>query len=112
MTVNSTCFLGVVALAGLITTGCSGPVSPTAVTQSPANLSRSQAPGASGAGLSTTSAGGSATAGGADLQVSGSASTGSPNAASSYSYTFGVKNSGPDVAAGVNAARVRRPSGS
>jgi uncharacterized repeat protein (TIGR01451 family) len=41
-------------------------------------------------------AGGTST--GADVQVSGSASTGSPNAGSSYSYTFGVKNSGPDAA--------------
>ena len=43
-------------------------------------------------------AAGSGSAGGADLQISGSASTGSPNAGSSYSYTFQVKNSGPDSA--------------
>jgi len=35
---------------------------------------------------------------GADLQVSGSASTGSPNAGASFSYTFQVKNSGPESA--------------
>ena len=41
-------------------------------------------------------AGGAAT-GGADLQMSGSASTGSPNAGATFSYSFLVKNSGPDV---------------
>jgi uncharacterized repeat protein (TIGR01451 family) len=43
-------------------------------------------------------AAGGSTGGGADLQVSGSASTGSPSAGSSFSYTFQVKNSGPDSA--------------
>lgn len=41
-------------------------------------------------------AGGTAT--GADLQVSGSASTGSPAPGASYTYTFQVKNAGPDTA--------------
>jgi len=44
-------------------------------------------------------AGGTTT--GADLQVAGSASTGSPAAGTAYSYTFQVKNAGPDVATGV-----------
>lgn len=35
---------------------------------------------------------------GADLQVSGSASTGSPAAGAAFSYTFQVKNSGPQAA--------------
>src|SRR4051794_23967485 len=47
------------------------------------------------AGATGAYASGSSTASGADLQISGSASTGSPNAGSSYSYRFGVKNSGP-----------------
>jgi uncharacterized repeat protein (TIGR01451 family) len=47
---------------------------------------------------SATFASGGTSSGGADLQISGSASTGSPNAGSSYSYTFQVKNSGPDAA--------------
>ena len=42
-------------------------------------------------------AGGTTT--GADLQVSGSASTGSPNPGAAYSYTFQVRNSGPETAA-------------
>jgi uncharacterized repeat protein (TIGR01451 family) len=37
-------------------------------------------------------------ASGADLQISGSASTGSPNAGAAFSYTFQIKNSGPDAA--------------
>jgi len=41
------------------------------------------------------------TATGADLQVSGAASTGSPSPGTAYSYTFQVKNSGPDAASGV-----------
>ncbi len=41
-------------------------------------------------------AGGSAT--GADLQVSGSASSGSPTTGAAYSYTFQIKNAGPDTA--------------
>ena len=41
------------------------------------------------------------TTSGADIQVSGSASTGSPAPGASYSYTFQLKNSGPDTAAGV-----------
>jgi len=60
---------------------------------------------------------------GADLQISGSASTGSPNAGSSFSYTFQVKNSGPESAAaatfgdalpagvGFNAATVNGATG-
>jgi uncharacterized repeat protein (TIGR01451 family) len=39
-----------------------------------------------------------ATVTGADLQVSGSASTGSPNPGAPYTYTFQVKNAGPDSA--------------
>lgn len=42
-----------------------------------------------------------ATTSGADLQISGSASTGSPNPGAQLSYTFQVKNSGPDTATGV-----------
>jgi len=42
-----------------------------------------------------------ATTGGADVQISGSASTGSPNPGAQFSYTFQVKNSGPDTATGV-----------
>lgn len=49
-------------------------------------------------GVTAADASGGTTAGGADLQISGSASTGSPNAGSSYSYSFGVKNSGPSSA--------------
>lgn len=41
-------------------------------------------------------AGGTTT--GADLQVTGSASTGSPTVGSVYTYTFQVKNNGPDTA--------------
>jgi uncharacterized repeat protein (TIGR01451 family) len=44
-------------------------------------------------------AGGSAT--GADIQISGSASTGSPQAGAPMSYTFRVKNSGPENATSV-----------
>ena len=44
-------------------------------------------------------AGGSAT--GADIQISGSASTGSPQAGAPMSYTFRVKNSGPQSATSV-----------
>jgi len=74
------------------------------------------------ASASGAMAGGSST--GADVQVSGSASTGSPNAGSSYSYTFQVKNSGPESAtsvvlsdslppeAGFNSATVNGVSGS
>lgn len=40
-------------------------------------------------------------ASGADLQISGSASTGSPNAGAAFSYTFQIKNSGPDAASDV-----------
>lgn len=43
-------------------------------------------------------AAGGGTATGADLQVSGSASTGSPAPGTAFSYTFQVKNSGPDAA--------------
>jgi uncharacterized repeat protein (TIGR01451 family) len=42
--------------------------------------------------------GGGTTTSGADLQVAGSASTGSPNAGAAFSYTFQLKNSGPDAA--------------
>lgn len=38
---------------------------------------------------------------GSDVQMSGSASTGSPGPAQPFSYTFQVKNSGPDAASGV-----------
>ena len=38
---------------------------------------------------------------GADVQVSGSASTGSPAAGAAFTYTFQVKNAGPDVATAV-----------
>src|SRR4051812_32794448 len=41
------------------------------------------------------------TASGADLQVSGSASTGSPAAGAAFTYSFLVKNSGPDTATAV-----------
>jgi len=47
---------------------------------------------------SALAAGGNAT--GADLQVSGSASTGSPVTGQPFSYTFQIKNSGPQNAAG------------
>ena len=40
-------------------------------------------------------------ASGSDLQISGSASTGSPNAGAAFSYTFQIKNSGPDAASDV-----------
>lgn len=40
----------------------------------------------------------SAATSGADVQLSGSASTGSPDAGSALTYTFLVKNSGPDTA--------------
>ena len=46
-----------------------------------------------------SASGGGAT--GSDLQVSGSASTGSPGPGAPYSYTFGVKNGGPDTATSV-----------
>jgi uncharacterized repeat protein (TIGR01451 family) len=45
-------------------------------------------------------AGGNST--GADIQVSGSASTGSPGPGQRFSYTFQVKNSGPETAAAVS----------
>ena len=44
-------------------------------------------------------AGGTTT--GADIQVSGSASTGSPAPGAAYSYTFQIKNAGPDTATAV-----------
>ena len=44
-------------------------------------------------------AGGTTT--GADVQVSGSASTGSPAPGAAYSYTFQIKNAGPDTATAV-----------
>ena len=95
MTIRRTFPLGIVALAGFVTTACSGtPTSPTAVTQSSV-LSAGSGDAPSGSRLSPMAG---ATAGGADLQVSGSASTGSPNAGASYSYTFQIKNSGPDSA--------------
>ena len=46
-------------------------------------------------------ASGGATTTGADLQVTGAASTGSPNPGSPYSYTFQIKNNGPDSASAV-----------
>jgi uncharacterized repeat protein (TIGR01451 family) len=49
-----------------------------------------------GSSPSVLAAGGAAT--GADIQISGSASTGSPNAGAPMSYTFQVKNSGPESA--------------
>src|SRR5205085_6244456 len=45
---------------------------------------------------------GGGTTTGADIQVSGSASTGSPGPGQPFSYTFMVKNSGPDTATAVN----------
>jgi uncharacterized repeat protein (TIGR01451 family) len=51
------------------------------------------------AALASTSAALAAGGGtGANLQISGSASTGSPNAGAAFSYTFSVKNSGPEAA--------------
>lgn len=41
------------------------------------------------------------TTSGADLQVAGSASTGSPAPGTAYSYTFQIKNAGPDTATAV-----------
>lgn len=49
---------------------------------------------------SALAAGGNST--GADVQISGSASTGSPQAGSAMSYTFRVKNSGPESATSVS----------
>ena len=95
MVIRGKYFIGVFAVAGLLTAACSGtPTSPTAAAQSSTLV-----PGASDTGHVSALAGGTSGAGGADLQVSGSASTGSPNAGSSFSYTFGVKNSGPESAA-------------
>jgi uncharacterized repeat protein (TIGR01451 family) len=51
---------------------------------------------------STALAAGGGGSTGADLQVSGSASTGSPLAGDSFSYTFQVKNSGPQDASGAS----------
>jgi uncharacterized repeat protein (TIGR01451 family) len=70
-------------LAGIILTGCSRDI------VAPAN-----APGGT-----ALAAGGVAS--GSDLQISGSASTGSPNAGAAFSYTFQIKNSGPDAASDV-----------
>jgi uncharacterized repeat protein (TIGR01451 family) len=50
------------------------------------------------ASASGGSGGGGGTASGADLQVGGSASTNSPNPGAAFTYTFQVKNSGPDAA--------------
>jgi uncharacterized repeat protein (TIGR01451 family) len=47
-----------------------------------------------------------ASATGADLQTSGSASTGSPDAGAQLTYTFQVKNAGPDSAAAVTVTDV------
>ena len=52
-----------------------------------------------GSSPSVLAAGGAAT--GADIGMSGSASTGSPNAGAPMSYTFRVKNSGPQSATSV-----------
>jgi uncharacterized repeat protein (TIGR01451 family) len=43
---------------------------------------------------------------GADLQMSGSASTGSPTAGDAFTYTFQVKNSGPQTAASATFTNV------
>ena len=50
-------------------------------------------------GTGALQAGGVST--GSDLQISGSASTGSPNAGAAFSYTFQVRNSGPEAASDV-----------
>jgi len=52
-------------------------------------------------GPASALAGGGTTTG-ADLQTSGSASTGSPIAGAAFSYTFQVKNSGPQDAGGAS----------
>src|SRR4051812_21377698 len=74
-----------IVFAGLSLAACNrdlvGPITPTA------------------AGPGALQAGGVST--GADLKISGSASTGSPNAGAAFSYTFQVKNSGPDAASDV-----------
>jgi uncharacterized repeat protein (TIGR01451 family) len=57
------------------------------------------APGNLVPGASAAQAGGVSS--GADLQISGSASTGSPNAGAAFSYTFQIKDNGPDAASDV-----------
>lgn len=51
------------------------------------------------ASVALASGGGST---GADVQITGSASTGSPDPGALYSYTFQVKNNGPDTASAVS----------
>jgi len=59
------------------------------------------APSAAAADVASVRFSSSAVTSGADLQMSGSASTGSPDAGAVLTYTFQVKNSGPDDAAAV-----------
>ena len=92
-----TLFLLILALCALVACGAP-PTSPSAVsttTVAPVDTTSPDAQASSGARF--TKLGGSVS--GADVQLSASASTGSPNAGASYSYTFQVKNAGPDVAA-------------
>jgi conserved repeat domain len=70
-------------VAGVILAACGRDI------VAPANVSGSTALAAGGV------------ASGSDLQISGSASTGSPNAGAAFSYTFQIKNSGPDAASDV-----------
>ena len=90
MTVGAKWSLGLVVLTGSLASACSsGPTSPTAAPSSASGLSATASPSATAA---------SASSGGADMQVSGSASTGSPNPGATFTYTFQVKNSGPNPA--------------
>jgi uncharacterized repeat protein (TIGR01451 family) len=57
--------------------------------------------GGGGGGSIGGGAGGGGTATGADLQITGSASTGAPDPGAVYTYSFLVKNSGPNPATGV-----------
>ena len=56
---------------------------------------------ASSAALAAGGGGGTATVGGADIQVSGSSSVGSPVQGQPYTYTYQIKNSGPQGDQGV-----------
>ena len=90
MTVGAKWSLGLVVLTGSLVSACSGgPTSPTAAQSSASGLSAPVSPLATAATVSNS---------GADLQVSGSASTGSPNPGATFTYTFQVKNSGPNPA--------------
>ena len=93
--IRRTSSLGVVTLAGFVATACSSTAtSPTALPQS---AGTSVVNGATSGGPGPLAA--TAVASGADLQLSGSASTGSPNPGAAFTYTFQVKNSGPEAAA-------------